>query len=131
MHVPPNSLRSMIATFQPAATNRRANAGPDCPVPMIIASKLGMTDLRFMRFRMVTKPSTSLTGFSSVCQRNDAEAATVLATDAPRHSRSHPCIVHSLSHTLGCGLRHALCQSIALEILLAGDAHGDRVVLSI
>src|SRR5262249_171845 len=42
MHVPPNSLRSMIATVLPAATNRRAKAGPDCPVPMIIASKLGM-----------------------------------------------------------------------------------------
>jgi hypothetical protein len=37
-HVPPNSLRSMIATFRPAATNRRVKAGPDCPVPMMIAS---------------------------------------------------------------------------------------------
>jgi hypothetical protein len=44
--VPPNSLRSMIATFRPAATNRRAKAGPDCPLPMIIASKFGMMDLR-------------------------------------------------------------------------------------
>ena len=38
MQVPPKSLRSMIATFQPAATSRRARAGPACPVPMTIAS---------------------------------------------------------------------------------------------
>jgi hypothetical protein len=37
-HVPPKSLRSMIATFQFAATNRRAKAGPACPVLMMIAS---------------------------------------------------------------------------------------------
>jgi hypothetical protein len=35
--VPPKSLRSMIATCQPAPTNRRAKAGPACPVPMMIA----------------------------------------------------------------------------------------------
>src|SRR5258705_11752063 len=42
--VPPNSLRSMIATFLPAAARRRANGGPACPVPMRIASnEVGIT----------------------------------------------------------------------------------------
>jgi putative tryptophan/tyrosine transport system substrate-binding protein len=36
--VPPKNFRSMTATFWPAATRRRASAGPDCPVPMTIAS---------------------------------------------------------------------------------------------
>jgi hypothetical protein len=37
-HVPPNSLRSMIATFIPAALKRPARGGPACPVPTMIAS---------------------------------------------------------------------------------------------
>jgi hypothetical protein len=37
--VPPNSLRSMMAVLIPSFVSRAANAGPDCPVPMIIASK--------------------------------------------------------------------------------------------
>src|SRR5215471_16886428 len=36
--VPPNDLRSMIATLRPAATRRPANEGPAWPVPMMIAS---------------------------------------------------------------------------------------------
>ena len=36
--VPPKRLRSMIATFIPAAANRTASGGPACPVPMMIAS---------------------------------------------------------------------------------------------
>src|ERR1051326_3622405 len=36
--VPPNALRSMIATFMPALANRAARGGPACPVPMMIAS---------------------------------------------------------------------------------------------
>ena len=30
-HVPPKNFRSMTATFWPAATRRRASAGPDFP----------------------------------------------------------------------------------------------------
>jgi hypothetical protein len=37
--VPPNNLRSTIATFCPAAAKRCARNGPACPVPMMIASK--------------------------------------------------------------------------------------------
>src|ERR1043166_6637673 len=37
-HVPPNNLRSMIATFMPAPARRLARNGPACPVPMMIAS---------------------------------------------------------------------------------------------
>ena len=36
--VPPKRLRSMIATRLPAAANRWASAGPDWPVPMMMAS---------------------------------------------------------------------------------------------
>src|ERR1700727_641308 len=36
--VPPNSLRSTIATFIPASLKRPANDGPACPVPTMIAS---------------------------------------------------------------------------------------------
>src|SRR5450432_4212164 len=36
--VPPNSLRSMIATFFPVPARRRAKEGPACPVPIMIAS---------------------------------------------------------------------------------------------
>jgi hypothetical protein len=39
-HVPPNRPRSIMATRWPAATIRTARNGPDCPVPMTIASKL-------------------------------------------------------------------------------------------
>jgi hypothetical protein len=35
--VPPKNLRSITATFWPAATRRRASDGPDCPVPTIMA----------------------------------------------------------------------------------------------
>src|SRR4051794_22871529 len=38
MQVPPNSLRSTIATFFPAAVRRRVRCGPAWPVPMMIAS---------------------------------------------------------------------------------------------
>jgi hypothetical protein len=37
--VPPNSLRSTIATFIPAAVSRPARDGPACPAPMTMASK--------------------------------------------------------------------------------------------
>src|SRR5580658_2672819 len=37
--VPPNSLRSMMATFMPAPAMRTARNGPAWPVPMMIASK--------------------------------------------------------------------------------------------
>src|ERR1700720_3827430 len=37
-HVPPNSLRSTIATFIPASLKRPARDGPACPVPTMIAS---------------------------------------------------------------------------------------------
>src|SRR5271169_4476400 len=37
-HVPPNSLRSTIATFIPASLKRPASDGPACPVPTMIAS---------------------------------------------------------------------------------------------
>src|SRR5271165_440650 len=37
-HVPPNSLRSTIATFIPASLKRTARDGPACPVPTMIAS---------------------------------------------------------------------------------------------
>src|SRR5437016_5067732 len=36
--VPPNSFRSMMATFMPAFDKRPASGGPACPVPMMIAS---------------------------------------------------------------------------------------------
>jgi hypothetical protein len=36
--VPPNNFRSMTATFIPAPASLPAKDGPDCPVPMIIAS---------------------------------------------------------------------------------------------
>jgi hypothetical protein len=38
-HVPPKRPRSMMATRWPAAAIRTARNGPDCPVPMTIASK--------------------------------------------------------------------------------------------
>src|SRR5689334_13134092 len=38
-HVPPKRPRSMMATFMPEPASRRARDGPDCPVPMMIASK--------------------------------------------------------------------------------------------
>src|SRR5262245_15567099 len=38
--VPPNSPRSMIATFCPTLARRRTREGPACPVPMTIASYL-------------------------------------------------------------------------------------------
>ena len=37
--LPPNSLRSMIATDILAAASRPASGSPTCPVPMTIASK--------------------------------------------------------------------------------------------
>src|SRR5580700_7462486 len=37
-HVPPNSLRSTIATFIPASLKRPARGPPACPVPTMIAS---------------------------------------------------------------------------------------------
>src|ERR1700730_10180191 len=37
-HVPPNSLRSTIATFIPASLKRPARGAPACPVPTMIAS---------------------------------------------------------------------------------------------
>src|ERR1700733_11412306 len=36
--VPPNSLRSTMATFIPASLKRPARDGPACPVPTMIAS---------------------------------------------------------------------------------------------
>src|ERR1700726_4944376 len=36
--VPPKRWRSMIATRIPAAVRRPASGGPDCPVPIMIAS---------------------------------------------------------------------------------------------
>jgi hypothetical protein len=36
--VPPKRPRSTIATVMPTPASRRANAGPACPVPMMIAS---------------------------------------------------------------------------------------------
>src|SRR5215470_2462713 len=45
----------MTATFCPAPASRRASAGPDCPVPMMIASKLAMA---FSRERCVRPPGT-------------------------------------------------------------------------
>jgi len=38
MQVPPNNPRSMMATLRPAFASRIARNGPDCPVPMMIAS---------------------------------------------------------------------------------------------
>ncbi len=38
-HVPPNLLRSIIATVLPAPVNRAARGGPACPVPIMITSK--------------------------------------------------------------------------------------------
>jgi hypothetical protein len=38
--VPPNRLRSITATFIPAPDKLSANAGPDCPVPITIASNV-------------------------------------------------------------------------------------------
>ena len=40
--VPPKNLRSTTATFRPAPASRRASDGPDCPVPMMIASNLSI-----------------------------------------------------------------------------------------
>ena len=40
--VPPKCLRSITATLRPAATRRRASDGPAWPVPITMASKLGM-----------------------------------------------------------------------------------------
>jgi hypothetical protein len=49
--VPPKNFRSMTATFQSAATSRRAKAGPACPVPMMIASYPAIADLSFLSGR--------------------------------------------------------------------------------
>src|SRR5438477_12844905 len=38
--VPPNRLRSIIATFIPVSASRTARDGPACPVPITIASYL-------------------------------------------------------------------------------------------
>src|SRR6516225_4450862 len=47
--VPPTRWRSTTATFIPAPARRNAKDGPAWPVPMIIASKSGMTTLSSSR----------------------------------------------------------------------------------
>src|SRR5215831_13183634 len=56
--VPPNDLRSMIATLRPAATRRPANEGPAWPVPMMIASYLviGFPSIAINKGRDETMP---------------------------------------------------------------------------
>jgi len=48
MQVPPNNLRSMMATLRPACVRRPASEGPAWPAPMMMASKcvgiLGVRD---------------------------------------------------------------------------------------
>jgi hypothetical protein len=47
--VPPNSLRSMIATFMPAPASRFARDGPAWPVPMMMASNVLVITPSFSR----------------------------------------------------------------------------------
>ena len=49
--VPPTRWRSTTATFIPAPARRNAKDGPAWPVPMMIASKSGMTSLSSSRRR--------------------------------------------------------------------------------
>src|SRR5215471_2295781 len=49
--VPPTRWRSITATFIPAPAKRNAKDGPAWPVPMMIASKSGMTSLSRSRRR--------------------------------------------------------------------------------
>src|SRR5271157_3280815 len=51
-HVPPNLLRSIMATAIPAAENRAAKDGPAWPVPIMIASKCCDTYHLLLRSRL-------------------------------------------------------------------------------
>src|ERR1044071_9854813 len=53
-HVPPNSLRSTIATFIPAPASRTASDGPACPVPMTIATYLVDIEYALQLVRVVS-----------------------------------------------------------------------------
>jgi len=80
---------------------------------------------------MATKQSTSLTGFSSFCQRNDEEAARC-SQPTLRGIADRILALFALFHTqqdATCGGLYA--RALLSNILPAGFAHGERVVLSI
>src|ERR1700722_17953185 len=90
-HVPPNSLRSTIATFIPASLKRPARDGPACPVPTMIASYAFDINRSFpillpRRFARFPQAFRRRARSRSRCQReqnnrNDLEATRFLKED--------------------------------------------------
>src|SRR5213594_1032598 len=82
-HVPPNRLRSIIATFIPVPASRTARDGPAWPVPITIASYLvaiGIPPLGFGRLQF--------SGFlPAVKNYLHASAAQTRGTRAHRRAR--------------------------------------------
>src|ERR1700719_5359004 len=88
-HVPPNSLRSTIATFIPASLKRPARDGPACPVPTMIASYafdikrsfLILLPRQFARFPQAFRRRTRSRSRCPQNNRNDWEATSFLEQD--------------------------------------------------
>jgi hypothetical protein len=77
--VPPNNFRSTMTVFRPAFANRTASAGPDCPVPITIASNLS---------GMGTSPLHGRAGAHRRAQARLQKKRTDQYLDLPRHDGS-------------------------------------------
>src|SRR6516165_6815075 len=76
--VPPNSLRSMTATFFPTAARRRAKEGPAWPVPMTMASKGMGIGTGYLIFQSLILKGISLQKSGRKCPRGASIAFEAL-----------------------------------------------------
>src|SRR5207248_3956289 len=97
--VPPNRLRSIIATFIPVSASRTARDGPACPVPITIASYLvaiGIPPLGLLSSTVFRVPTRPLRITCTLRPRKFAQLALIDAQDretAERLPSKSACIV--------------------------------------
>src|SRR5262249_55353853 len=109
--MPPTRWRSMTATFIPAPARRNAKDGPAWPVPMMIASKSGMTSL------------------SSVNEFNQTGSSRSEIVRRPHNAHPAPGVEHeqvivTADDRLGSGRKCELEVLIVLWITAIADPHG-------
>src|SRR6516164_4490022 len=109
--VPPTRWRSTTATFIPAPARRNAKDGPAWPVPMMIASKSGMTSLS-----SVNEFNQTGSGRGEIVRRtHDAHAAPGV---------EHEQVIVTADDRLGSGREGELEILIVLWITAIADPHG-------
>src|SRR5712691_3915203 len=111
IHVPPNRLRSIIATFIPVPASRTARDGPAWPVPITIASYLVAIGHTSTRVTVVYNFQGSCQPLRTTCTLRPRKLTHIGAQDRKRRTPNVEVSMHHKRLMMSADCRDRACGS--------------------